>query len=243
MKIGLVSNECRDRDPGFNLKQVEARMVECGKRGFDLICFGESFAQGFECLTWNCKRDLRVALAQDDARISRLRESAVQNRIGLSMGYIEKEHGRLYSSYLFIGSNGQVINNFRRRSTGWKERAADPERYREGDNYTVFTYAGMRFATAVCGDLWNDRFLEDMQSLSMDVVLWPLYIDFSEEVWERKEKNAYARRVAGIHAPVLMINSYVDIADRAKGGCLVIEGGRITHELPMGRTGVLSCEI
>ncbi len=52
MKIGLVSELFRNGDMEFNVEQMRQRLIECSTQGFDLICFGESFLQGFDGLAW-----------------------------------------------------------------------------------------------------------------------------------------------------------------------------------------------
>jgi hypothetical protein len=61
--------------------------------------------------------------------------------------------------------------------------------------------------------------------------------------WEESIKQEYAQIVAGIDAPVLMINSFLPQEDGAMGGCCVFRSGRIYRELKMGESGLLFVEI
>lgn len=81
-----------------------------------------------------------------------------------------------------------------------------------------------------------------MRELDAQIILWPLYVDYSIAGWEAKIKEEYAQRVKALPAPVLMINSYVSDENRSKGGCAVFRNGRIQQELPMGTIGVLPVE-
>ena len=47
LKIGLISEIFRDGDIKYNIGQMKTRIMECSKEKFDLICFGESYLQGF----------------------------------------------------------------------------------------------------------------------------------------------------------------------------------------------------
>ena len=238
MKILLAAAENRDGDSVFNGEQIRCCMKKYRGENPDLICFGESFLQGFEGLSWNCAEDLTRALTPDSESVKQLRALAAQEHCALSFGFIEKDHGLLYSSNLVVGSAGETADVFRRVSPGWKEPAA-PAEYREGKGFHSFSLSGKTLTTAICGDLWYDTFLREMEQTPADAVLWPIYVDFSAEDWRKNQLPAYAERTAGIPCPVLLVNSFVDLPDRANGGCAVFHKGRVLCELPMGRPGVL----
>jgi len=243
MKIGLVSDVFRDGNIEYNVNQIKKRLKEGSRKKIDLICFGESFLQGFDGLSWEYHEDLSRACSQKDDIILSLREYASICKIALSFGYIEKDEGTIYSSNMVISDDGQIINNYRRISPGWKEPMADTRYYKEGKGFSLFEYKGKKFTTAICGDLWNDKNIESIKQLKADCVLWPLYIDYSIEQWENGEKEEYALQVKEIPAPVLMINSHVDAENGAKGGCCVFLDGHVLKELLMGNIGILEYEV
>lgn len=238
MKILLAAAENRDGDPAFNLTQIRRVFEDSRQSKPDLICFGESFLQGFEGLTWEYAEDLIRARTVESPEIRQLSALAAQMRCALSLGFIERDGGLLYSTNLVLRQDGAIADRFRRVSPGWKEPAASPE-YREGTGFHTFSLCGKTLTAAVCGDLWDDAFLEEMEQTDADAVLWPVYVDFSTAVWQDSERRAYARRTAAIPCPVLLINSFVDLPDRANGGCVVFHRGQVLGELPMGRPGVL----
>ena len=81
-----------------------------------LICFGESFVQGFDGLTWKYDQDIERALTKDDSIIDRIRKIAETSKCGISFGFIERDKGTLYSSNMVIDSYGEIIDIFRRIS-------------------------------------------------------------------------------------------------------------------------------
>ncbi len=243
MKIGLVSEIFKDGDTEYNFNQIKQQIIKCSEKKFDLICFGESFLQGFEGLTWEYKQDLSIARSQNDEIICALREHAIRYKIALSFGYIEREEGSIYSSNMVISDNGEILNNYRRVSAGWKEAIADPRYYKEGKRFSLFSYKGKKFATAICGDLWYEENIDSIKKLDADCVLWPLYVDYSVKKWESGEREEYANQIKEIQAPVLMINSYVEDEHRAKGGCCVFQNGLVIRELLMGDIGILEYDI
>lgn len=61
MTVGLVSFICKNKDITYNLSQIERAMREVQGK-VDLICFGEAYLQGFDCLCWDYKTDKNVAV-------------------------------------------------------------------------------------------------------------------------------------------------------------------------------------
>ncbi|MDR0846436.1 MAG: carbon-nitrogen hydrolase family protein [Lactobacillales bacterium] len=239
MKIGLVVAGMVDNDVNQQLCELEKCLTNSD---VDLLCFGESFLQGFDGLTWDYKTDLKRALTLDSAEILAVRELAVKYKTALSFGFIMREDNDLYSVNLVVDARGDVVDLFKRVSTGWKEKIAD-EHYKEGDKFHTFEFAGKTIATAICGDLWTLGRVEEMASLKPDIVLWPLYIDYSVKVWNDSELYEYANEVARVEAPVLMINSFNTEYEGAQGGAYQFRYGRVLDALDPGESGILVVEI
>ena len=242
MRIGLIAEKYIDADLEHNFAQMTKWLKKCEGQGYDLLCFGESFAHGFEALTWEHEKDLEIAIAKSDHRIERLQRQAKRSKTGIAFGYIEKVEDQLFSSYLVISGEGEALANFRRVSVGWKERIADPDYYLEGSDYTPFELKGKKIGIAICGDLWHDNLLENFKEQNSDLLLWPLYINYTPEDWYGGEREAYTERVSALQRPVLMINSLSDPPTQAFGGCYVFNSGRIEQELPLGGGGMLTVE-
>ncbi|MFZ3070660.1 MAG: carbon-nitrogen hydrolase family protein [Anaerolineaceae bacterium] len=239
MKVGLIAEQFINGDVEFNLHQIEKWLNASSHQGFDLLCFGEAFLQGFDGLTWEYMADLQIALEQTDPRILSLSKLAKVHQTGLGFGYIEKEGQTLYSSYLVVSAQGEKVTNFRRISPGWKESITDERYYREGHDFKTFELCNKKIAIAICGDLWHDDLLANLKKQQAELVLWPLYLDYTTEQWVSGEREAYARRAGELNVPVLMINSYVDALNLAKGGACVFSNGMVAQELPMEETGLL----
>ena len=56
MKIALASAKFINNDIAYNLHQMERYARRAKDSGADLICFGETFLQGFDSLCWNYER-------------------------------------------------------------------------------------------------------------------------------------------------------------------------------------------
>ena len=245
MRIALASYPVKNKDIPFNTSAILNAMKECAGKA-DFILFGESVLQGFECLSWDYEVDRNMAVAQDHPAVSQIRAVAKEYGLAVVLGYIEKAEDALFSSALVIGREGETIHNFRRVSQGWKEYWHTDHHYREGEAFEAFPYLGKRFALALCGDLWTEGRPEEMKSLNVDAVLWPVWCDFLAEEWNETTKFEYAQQTALCGCSVLFVNPVCadsDAEDMASGGAAYFREGTIEKELPAGNPGILIVEI
>ena len=161
MKIGLVSYEFKNNEIAFNLAQIE-RAMKAARGKVDMLCFGETFLQGFDALNWEYDSDKNIAISTDSDIMRRLCGMTATYRADLLFGYIEKSGDGLYSSCAVI-ENGVLTCNYRRISRGWKEYTRTDEHYKEGTDANGFLYRGEPVKIALCGDLWEypERFKTD----------------------------------------------------------------------------------
>lgn len=211
-------------------------------RGVDLLVFGEAFLQGFDGLTWDVEEDKDIALSLQDDAIKLLRGLAKEHSVAVSFGFYEKEQRNIYSSNLCIDKNGDVLDVYRRVSKTWTPEHAG-RHYKTGDDFHTFHFMDKKLLMAICGDLWFAENLDRINELEPDLILWPLYIDYSIEEWSRGEKDEYARQVSGLNAPVLMVNSFLQESKGAVGGAYLFDGGAIKDSLPLGEIGSLTITI
>ena len=175
-----------------------------------------------------------------------LQAAARENGAAVSFGMIERAADGLYSSQVFLGADGRLIDVFRRVSVGWKDVRRTDGHYREGDGFHLFSYGGIRFATALCGDLWTPGRPEELAALGADAVLWPVWCDYPAAEWNEQVKLEYAAQASRCGCPVLYVNPFcVDPAapDAATGGAACFSGGRIVCEAPAGESGILFVEL
>lgn len=238
MKIGLVAATIRNNrvDEQMNeIKHYISTNSDC-----DLLCFGEAFLHGFHGMSWDYEIDKKRALTLDSQQMEEVRELARKYSCGISFGYIENYCQKIYSSNIVIDDQGNIVDNYRRISEGWKYNWKD-KRYTEGPGFQVFNYKDKKFVTALCGDLWWDDLVKEVENLSkkIDAVLWPLYIDYSPESWAQYGRQEYNNQVKSINCPVFIVNSYSIDDNEAKGGCCIFNNGNMEAELPVGEKGIL----
>lgn len=238
IKIGFVSATMLDNRTQEQIKTIEKYLM--ANKQCDLLVFGESYLQGFNGLTWNYDEDIERAVSLEERVISQIKELTRKYNTAVSFGLIERKEDLLYSTNVVIDSNGKIISVFRRLSKGWKEQCANCK-YVEGTSISIFEIENVRFATAICGDLWDDEILDKVSKLEIDILLWPVYVDYSLKTWE-SVLGEYADRTKGLLCDVCFVNSFVEAAEAAKGGCYVFRDGEIVKELPLGQQGVLVYE-
>lgn len=245
MKIVLASSPVVTGDIGHNISAILQTLVQCSGEA-DMVLFGESVLQGFDCLTWDYETDRNMAVSQDALPIMQIREAAKQNRIAVSFGYIERAGDSLYSSQIVMDDEGAIIHNFHRVSVGWKEFRHTDDHYREGANFEAFSFGGKKFAIGLCGDLWTEGRPEEMKALNPDIVLWPVWCDYNAAEWNDRIKFEYAEQASLCGDRVLLVNPFCadpEGSDAAAGGAAYFQNGSIMKEAPSGKSGILIVEI
>ncbi len=233
MKIALASAPIVDRDIRYNLSQMERYMKEAKAMGAELVCFGEAFVQGFNALSWRYEDDKNIALTTSSQTFLRIKTLSKAIGIDILFGYNELAENAIYSSCALIG-DGELLQNYRRISKGWKEYTKTDAHYREGSRVEVFSYRGKKCVIGLCGDLWDypERF-----ALGEELLLWPVYVSWTEEAWENGGKAEYAQQAKRCCENTLYVNAICD--GDAFGGAAYFLGGRVQQELPIGQAGLL----
>ena len=78
--------------------------------------------------------------------------------------------------------------------------------------------------------------------IKKDIVLWPLFVDFSIQEFESQYKKEYAEQANKLKSKVLFINS-ISKESKTFGGSFEFLNGDIINELPIGTEGILYVEI
>ena len=232
--IALASAPFTDRATAQNLATLLRFMEDAARQGADLVCFGEAFLQGFDCLDWNFAADCRMALSQDSAEICCIRETSRTLGIDVLFGFIERDGDALYSSCMLV-EQGELAHCYRRMSVGWKDTDHADAHYREGGSAQLFDYRGWRCVITLCGDMWDVT--QDAFQQGEDILFWPLFCDYTRDEWLHGTLDEYALQCRD-HAPLtLMINSLCE--GISEGGCAVYRGGKVAQLLPPGQAGLL----
>lgn len=232
--IALASAPFVNRATEKNLSTLLHYMEEAAQQGVDLVCFGEAFLQGFDCLDWDFATDKNMAVTRDSGEIRRIREASRRLGVDVMFGFIEREGETLDSSCMLVEA-GEMTQCYRRMSQGWKESDRTDHHYREGAAAELFHYRGWRCVMTLCGDMWDTT--QDAFRLGEDILFWPLYCDYTRDEWLNGELADYARQCRDHASLTLMINSLCQ--GGSEGGCAVYRQGQVVQLLEPGREGLL----
>lgn len=235
MKIGLVPYSFKNKDVIFNMLQIQNAMQECEK-DTDVLCFSEAFLQGFDVLSNVYEIDEKLAVSKDGVIIERIKSWTLEYNVGVMFGYIEKDNDCLYSSYIFI-DGGEIKHHYRRISEGWKEIDKTDAHYKEGNCTDAFMYKGHHCNIALCGDGW----VSPEKFACKDLLFWPVYLNFNEEVWE-SEKYEYAKQAQSMCNKCVLVNAISKEPDSV-GGAFYFENGKISKENGYYKEKILYVEI
>lgn len=237
MKIGLVSYEFKNGKIEYNIKKIEKAIISANGKA-DLLCFGETFLQGFDSLSWNYETDKDVAIAKDSLIMEKLKKLSEKYKIDLCIGYIEREKEKIYSSFIVI-EKGKTIHNYRRITKNWKEYSITDEHYCEGEISDTFIYKNREFKIALCGDMW----ICPKKFKTSGILLWPVYCNFTKDEWENTEQYDYAKQSKLASNNVLLVNSITKEEPISVGGAYYFKNGKIEKSLELDKEDILIVEI
>lgn len=234
MILGLVSYKFVNNEIKFNINQI-GKAIKLSK-DIDMLCFGETFLQGFDSFNWNYELDKEIAITKDSDIMKQLEQLSLDNKVDLAFGYLEREDDSLYSSYAII-INGKLTYNYRRISLGWKEVSLTDEHYKEGNEVVKFIYKEHNVVLALCGDMWE--YPEKFKS--NDLLLWPVYVNFTLDEWKEYEQE-YAEQALVACNNTLMINSLSD-EPKSYGGSFYFKDGKVHSKTTYDKEEILIIKI
>jgi N-carbamoylputrescine amidase len=239
LTIGLSAAKFTNNDIKANFDTIIKFLHDAKEHNTDLLLFGECFLQGFEALSWKPDIDLNIGIKKDSDDIKLLREYCCNMNIAVGIGYIEKENGKLFSSYIIIDKNGNELTNYRRISKGWRAENSDANIYREGSLFETFEYYGHKMIVGLCGDFWTDDVITLLPK-NIDTVLWPVFIDYAKEEWDKTALSEYITQAKTICRNIFLINSICkEEKSLSNGGCFAIIDNELKKTLDRGKEETL----
>lgn len=244
MKAALVVFEVV-RDTRRNHDRILASIDAASAAGADLVLFPEAALTGLrnnDDPEWDVTLGRRIPGPETDG----LAAAARRRGVFVGTGLFEIAGRRLYDSAVLLAPDGELILHYRRIDPGWRDPAADPAVYGDGDEIPVLATEHGRIAFLICGDLFDDGVLAKLHRSWPDVVLFPFARSFEgagdeRERWRREEAPAYAERAEGLGATFLMVNQ---LGGAFFGGAMAVApDGSIVASLPPREPGMLLVEV
>ena len=236
-----------------NLIDILNYIQQASRMNADLVLFAEAAYTGL-INTDDIENDLSLFIPIPGDVSLQISSAARQNRIYVGLGLLERENEKLYDSAILIDTTGKTILKYRRNSIGWHSPQADPSVYCQGNTIpSVETTLG-KMAFIICGDLFEDKILEQLKCLELDYLLFPLARsfdstqNFTQERWDEEIKDGYLPRFKSLQVPTLMVNYYSpDLSDGnwvTIGGAVAISStGEIKAGYPIAKVGLFLIDI
>jgi len=235
MRIALMSANLGE-SYSTQIKQIQDYLEDY--LSVDLLCFGNQYLLGNRQLTGNYEEDIELAIDVDSKEILQLRGLAKKFRVGLGVGFVEKdEEGLLYNSYIILDKQGVMMHLHRSVSDSWMPNPQDP-RYCRGNEYTTFNIRGLDLVVASYGDLEYMDNIVAINELNPDAIIWPITLSFNPTEWRNEGLNDLANQLKILDSTVLLVNSFSE-DDTSSGGAYVFKEGNVKKELPLGNLGIL----
>jgi len=238
-------------DRSANLSAVEDAIKSSALRHADLVLFPEAALTGL--VNDDCpEHDLPLGESIPGATIDRIARCIEQARVWCGIGLLERDGTRLYDSALLFTPEGRIALHYRRITPGWHGNDANPASYASGDTIPTTTTPWGRVAFLLCGDLFDDRLIDQARALELDLLLVPFARCFSgggvdQRRWDTEELPTYCEQVRRAHVTTLLVNylTLPDLVDDGSfGGAFAISPtGVVIGALPLGQPGSLIVEL
>src|SRR6266480_1631793 len=158
MRIAAAQISCSLGDPNANALKIRDFSAQAKKAGVDLIVFPEMTDTGYS-----------MSVIQTQASpwtrgfVPQLQEIARGLSIAIVSGVSERDGESIYNSQIFVDGDGKVVSKYRKVHLFAGEPIAEHRCFSPGNEWTSFTFAGLRFGLSIWYDL---RFPEMYRKLA-----------------------------------------------------------------------------
>jgi predicted amidohydrolase len=239
-KIPVALIQC-DSVPGLverNLNNMERLAEQAAKLGARWVLFHELTV----CDYLDKPGDLAELVPQGSST-TRMAKVAERLRATIGFGLVEKDQGRIYDTFVFVGPQGYLYHY--RKTWLWHERPDvsyrdEWARFDPGTGPELFHLDGVRATCFICADSNSQRCVERAAALKPQVIWFPIN---REKVSSFEDYGSIAKRIG---APMLVANRVGrSIVKDTLGGCVVYSAqGEILARANMeGREEILHYDL
>ncbi len=235
-------------DVEANFRHIVDAILECPD-DTDLVLFPESSITGL-INNDDPSHDLPIGQPIPGEYTHILSEIAIERNMHIGIGMLEREGKKLYDSAILITPGGDIALKYRRMTHGWHGKKADPKVYCKGNELKKARTTLGTFAFLICGDLFSDELIAQIQGSRPDWILFPFARCFEDGNYDQKrweeERRYYIERVKLAGSTTLMVNYLAGKGSNCEnfGGAMVVSPmGEIIAEMPIGKEGELYVEI
>ncbi len=166
LTVGIWQDSGILGDIASNLAIISRETACASRRGVDLLIFPECFLTGY----FNKNEVNLIARKIDQDTISALQITAKSNATAILVGYYEAMGVNTYNSAILIGSNGEILANYRKRALfgDWERSVFVP-----GSEPVLTVYQGIRIAILICFDVEFPELASECARNGADLIAVP----------------------------------------------------------------------
>lgn len=238
-------------DVTANLHLMMRMAQTAADAGAEVVLFPEAALTGLINVD-DPMRDLPLGQPIPGPATETLAAVALSRNLWLGFGLLERDGARLYDTAVLLSPAGEIALKYRRITSGWHGRHADPAVYQHGNDIPAVQTLWGKAAFLLCGDLFDDELVRHVRALHLDFLLLPFARSFDagtcdQARWEREELGEYVARVRMAGLTTLLVNYLAgdDLEDDGSfGGAWAISGaGEVLAQYSLGHMGLLLVEM
>jgi N-carbamoylputrescine amidase len=183
-----------------------------------------------------------------------LAQIAIQYHMWIGFGLFETTHNLLYDAAVLLAPDGTIALHYRRIDPHWHHwwsRPASFVLYAQGTTLPYVETPLGRCAFLICGDLFNASCHQQLATLPVDWLLFPMARGFDTEVsnakqWQEQERDVYVQQAQTAGVNMLLVNQLSALkSDRQFfGGALAVQqDGVILGEWRLHQAGTLIVDV
>jgi len=148
VRIGIAEFSPVDGDTVANRERAVHFIEEGAKRGVKLLVFPELSDVGY-----NLRLIQGMEVAAPNPFIDAIANSAAGYGVGVLVGALEKEDGRLYNTAVAIGEGGRVVGRYRKMHLCSLPPFDEPSFFAPGNAVSVVDIGGLKVGMSICFDI------------------------------------------------------------------------------------------
>lgn len=209
------------------------------RKGASIVCFPESFLQGYEVSDKTPEVGLSLSSSVFNSLLKKLEEISVTLVIGL----IETDEGSTFNTAVVV-EKGVLKGKYRKNKLIGKENDV----FKAGNDFPVFELEGIKYGINICYDLNFSECAKAISEQGASILVCPCnnMLTFQNaEKWKNKHNPARAERSK--ETGLWLISSDVTGKTEKKIGygptAIIDPNGNVVEQLPLMEPGVLTYEI
>ncbi|RLD36566.1 MAG: carbon-nitrogen hydrolase family protein [Bacteroidetes bacterium] len=245
MIVALIVNRVA-RNIEENIRKIEKLVTEAALQGAGFIILPETTFTGLINAD-SPQSDLLLGDSVPGRYTEIISRLSIKYKIYSVFGLFERESSNLYDTAILISPKGRILIKYRRIDQRWRANESDNLFYKEGNKVLSANTPFGKVALMICGDLFNQKCINQCIKLCPDYVIVPMARCFDDgscdqQRWDNDELPLYIEQVKKNKTTVFITNYLAnqELNGGSFGGAFVISGdGKVLKSFPLGMEGIL----